>query len=117
MVHFSEDFVGGFFGFGRTYGASARFDSVEALEADWRVALAETAKWRANRGKKATALNLFFEVKPAQPWDAIAFVKARVLVPPEVAPELRGLFLRVYVHTLEMEHYLYIELFPVTTAS
>jgi hypothetical protein len=26
MVQFSEDFVGGFFGFGRTYGGSVRFE-------------------------------------------------------------------------------------------
>jgi hypothetical protein len=30
MVHFSEDLVGGFFGFGRTYGASARFENAWA---------------------------------------------------------------------------------------
>jgi hypothetical protein len=73
MVHFSEDFVGGFFGFRRTYGASARFD-------------------------------------------AVAFVKAKVIVPPgSLAQELRGLYLRVYVFTPDMEHYLYAELFPEAT--
>ena len=45
MLNFSESFVGGFFGFGRTYGAVARFecDCVAALEADWPAALRETA--------------------------------------------------------------------------
>jgi hypothetical protein len=118
MLHFSEDFVGGFFGFGRTYGASARFecDSAEALDADWPVALAATTKWREERKEKATALHLFFEVPAAWKWEAIAFVKAKVIVPPDsLAPELHGLFLRVYVFTPDLEHYLYAELFPEAT--
>jgi hypothetical protein len=115
MVHFSEDFVGGFFGFGRTYGASARLecDSAGALEADWPVVLAATAKWREGRKKKATALHLFFQVPAACVWDAVAFVKGKVIVPPDaLARELQGLNLAIYVFTPEMEHYLYAELFP-----
>jgi hypothetical protein len=118
MVHFSEDFVGGFFGFKRTYGASVRFecDSVQRLEADWPGALAATAKWREDRKEKATSLHLFFEAPAALVWDAIAFIKAKVMVPPDsLAPELKGLFLRVYVTTPDMEHYLYAELFPEAT--
>jgi hypothetical protein len=118
MVHFSEAFVGGFFGFGRTYGASARFecDSAEALEADWPVALLAAAKWRESRKEKATSLHLFFQVSAAWLWDAVAFVKAKVIVPPPMlAQELHGLYLRIYVLTPEMEHYLYAELFPEAT--
>jgi hypothetical protein len=118
MIHFSEDFVGGFFDFGRTYGASARFacDSAEGLEADWPVALAATAKWRQGRKEKATALHLFFQVPVTRLWDAVAFIKGKVIVPPEsLARELRGLYLRVYVLTPEMEHYVYAELFPEAT--
>jgi hypothetical protein len=118
MVHFSEDFVGGFFGFRRTYGASARFecDSGEALAAEWPEALAATAAWRARRKEKATSLHLFFQAPAGWLWEAIAFVKARVIVPPgSLAQELRGLYLRVYVFTPDMEHYLYAELFPEAT--
>jgi hypothetical protein len=118
MIHFSEDFGGGFFGFGRTYGASVRFecDSTAALEADWPEALAATARWREERKEKATALHLFFQAPAAQMWEMIAFVKAKVLVPPEaLAPALDGLFVRVYVSTPDMEHYLYVELFPEAT--
>jgi hypothetical protein len=118
MIHFREDFVGGFFGFGRTYGASARFecDSAEALEADWPIALAATAKWRRGRKEKATSLHLFYQASATWLWDAVAFVKAKVIVPPGLlAQELQGLYLRVYVFTPEMEHYLYTELFPEAT--
>jgi hypothetical protein len=118
MVHFSEDFVGGFFGFGRTYGASARFEcaAVEAVRAEWPAALDATAKWRAARKQKATALHLFFQAPETWLWEAVAFVKATVIVPPGSLPEeLRGLFLRVYVFTPEGEHYLYAELFPEAT--
>jgi hypothetical protein len=118
MVHFSEDLVGGFFGFGRTYGASARFefDSAEVLQADWPVALAATAKWREGRKKKATSLQLFFQSPGARVWDAVAFIKAKVIVPPDsLAMELRGLFLRVYVQSPDLENYLYAEVFPEAT--
>jgi len=118
MVHFTEDFVGGFFGFGRTYGASARFvcDAAEALDADWPVALAAAAKWREGRKEKATSLHLFFQVPAARLWEVVSFVKEKVIVPPcLLAPELCGLYLRVYVLTPQMEHYLYAELFPEAT--
>jgi hypothetical protein len=118
MVHFSEDFVGGFFGLGRTYGASARFecDSAKAIAGDWPVALAATAKWREDRKEKATSLHLFFQAQATWLWDAVAFVKAHVIVPPDsLARELKGLYLRVYVMTPELEHYLYAELFPEAT--
>jgi hypothetical protein len=118
MVHLSEDFVGGFFGFRRSYGASVRFecDSAEALTSDWPAALAATAKWREGRKEKATSLHLFFQVTAAWLWDAVAFVKAKVIVPPDsLAPELKGLYLRIYVLTSDMEHYLYAELFPEAT--
>lgn len=120
MFHFRESYVGGFFGFGRTYGAVARFecDSPAALEAEWPQALAETARWRAGRGQRATALHLDFQASPAWAWDAVEFVKAKVIVPPaSTAQELRGLLLHVHVFTPEMEHYLYAELFPEATTA
>ena len=120
MVHFSESYVGGFFGFGRTYGAVARFecDSPLQLEAEWPVALAETARWRAGRRKRATSLYLDFQPSAAWVWDAVAFIKAKVIVPPtSLDQELRGLFLRVHVCTPEMEHYFYAELFPEATTA
>ncbi len=118
MIHFSEAFVGGFFGLGRTYGASARFecDSAAAPEADWPVALAATAAWRERRKQKATRLHLFFQAPATWLWDAVAFVKANVIVPPDtLAGELRGLCLRVHVFTPQLEHYLYAELLPEAT--
>jgi hypothetical protein len=118
MVHFREDFIGGFFGFGRTYGASLRFDadSAEGLETDWPAALAATANWRSERKEKATSLHLFFQAPVTWLWDAVAFVKVKVIVPPDsLAPELKGLYLRVYVLTPDMDHYLYAELFPEAT--
>jgi hypothetical protein len=120
MIHFSEDFVGGFFGFGRTYGASVRFegDSAEAFETDWPAALAATAKWREQRKEKATALHLFLQAPTMRIWDAVAFVKDKVIVPPAyLAPELEGLFLRASVSTPDMDHYLYAELFPAATTN
>lgn len=118
MVHFSEDFVGGFFGLGRTYGAGVRFecDSVEALAADWPAALSATGRWRDRRAGRATALDLFFLAAEPWLWEAVEFVKAFVLVPPSaLAPELRGLYVCAYVLTPDGEHYLYVELFPEAT--
>jgi hypothetical protein len=118
MVHFSESYAGGFFGFGRTYGAVARFvcESRMELEAEWPIALAETARWRAGRRERATSLHLDFEASAAWIWDAVEFVKARMIVTPaSLAQELRGLFLRVHVFTPDVEHYLYVELFPEAT--
>jgi len=118
MVRFSEDFVGGFFGFGRTYGGSVRFecDSAQALEAEWPDALAATASWREGRKEKATTLHLFVQVPLTWLWDAVAFIKANVIVPPDaLARELHGLYVRIYIFTPEMEHYVYVELFPEAT--
>src|SRR5262249_26597716 len=109
-----------FFGFGRTYGVVARFvcDSPPQLDADWPIALVETARWRVRRKERATSLHLDFQTPAAWVWDALEFVKARVIVPPaSLAQELRGLFLRVHVFTPEMEHYLYAELFPEATTA
>jgi hypothetical protein len=118
MVHFSESYVGGFFGFGRTYGAVARFEcaSVPAFEVDWPVALYETARWRATRKRRATVLHLDFQVPVALVWEAVAFAAAKVLVPPaSLAPELRGLGVYVGVYTPDAEHYLHLFLFPEAT--
>jgi hypothetical protein len=119
MLHFSESFVGGFFGFGRTYGAVARFecDSIEALERDWPEALRQTADWRRTRKQRATWLHLYFNVPSRLAWDAISFVGARVLVPPaSLAPEVRGLGLVIAVFgTPDMEQYLDATLYREAT--
>jgi len=120
VLTFRSPYAGGFFGFGRTYGAVARFvcDSPLDLEAEWPVALAETARWRAGRRERATSLHLDFQAPAAWVWEAVEFVKAKVIVPSTLLPqELRGIFLRVHVFTPEMEHYLYAELFPEATTA
>lgn len=110
MLHFSESFIGGFFGFGRTYGAVARLecDSIAALEADWPAALRETAQWRATRKERATWLHLYFNVPPALASAAISFVGAKVFEPPaSLPPEFRGLGLQIAIFgTPDMEQYL-----------
>jgi hypothetical protein len=119
MLHFSESFVGGFFGFGRTYGAVARFEcgSASELETDWPAALQETAAWRSRRGDRATVLHLYFEAPPAQVWETVAFVADQLLVPPDArAPELWGLALVVAVFgSPDMEQYLDLTLYPAET--
>jgi hypothetical protein len=109
MLHFSEDFVGGFFGFWRTYGAVARFNCATAadLEAEWPDALRQVAAWRSRRGERATVLHVYFEVPPAEVWPSVAFVTGRLLVPPDARPpEVRGLHLEVAAFAPEMEQYL-----------
>jgi hypothetical protein len=119
MLHFSESFVGGFFGFGRTYGAVARFEcsSVAALEADWPEALRETAAWPRNRKERATTLHLYFQIPSPLAWDAISFVGTRVLVPPaSLAQEFRGLALVIAVFGApDMEQYLDATLYREAT--
>jgi hypothetical protein len=120
MLHFSESYAGGFFGFGRTYGAVARFvcDSPRNLALEWPAALAETARWRAGRKERATALHLDFQAQPEWVWEAVEFVKEKLMTPPaSLAPELRGLMLCVHVYTPDVEHYLYAELFPAATTA
>lgn len=115
MVIFTEPFVGGFFGFGRTYGAVARFEctSAEALEIDWPIALLETAKWRAVRNHRATVLHLYFQVPAAVVPAALAFVAAKVMMPPALLAEsLRGLCLEVNIFTPELEHHMHLVLYP-----
>src|SRR5262249_36107031 len=118
MLYFSESYVGGFFGFGRTYGAVARFegDSIKTLEDDWPTARAETAKWRAYRKERATVLHLDFQVSAALVWETMAFVAAKVMVPPsQQAEEFHGLGLQVGIYTPDAEHYLHMGLFPAAT--
>jgi hypothetical protein len=119
MVRFSEAFVGGFFGFRRTYGAVAHFecDSAAALEADWLVALRKAAEWRAVRKERATALHMHVLVPPALAWHAVAFAVARVAVPPpSLADELRGLSLVVAVFGApDMEQYFDLTLYREAT--
>ena len=121
MLHFSESFVGGFFGFGRTYGAVARFECASAaeLETDWLTALRDAAAWRDRRGKRATALHLYLQVAPAVVWAAAAFLASRLLVPPAARPpELRGLRLEVAVFgSPDMEQYLDLILYPEGTGA
>lgn len=118
MLHFSESYAGGWFGFGRTYGAVARFssDPVVNLDAEWPEALAATAQWRARRKERATALHLDFEIPRNHVWEAIAFVKAKLLVPADdLCPELRGLLLNVHVYTADADSLLFVQLFPEAT--
>jgi hypothetical protein len=116
VLYFSESFVGGFFGFRRSYGAVARFEceSVEDLEADWPVALRETKAWRSRRGKRATALHLYVQIPPGGVWAAVAYFSERLLVRPSARPaELRGLILEVAVFgSPDMEQYLDLILYP-----
>lgn len=98
MLFFNQSFVGGFFAFRRTYGATARFECGLAteLEADWPATLRDTAAWRSRRGKRATALHLYGQVEPDEVWAAIVFLSGRLLVAPAARPpELRGLHLEV----------------------
>jgi hypothetical protein len=119
VLHFSESFVGGFFGFGRTYGAVARFECAAAaeLETDWPTALRETAAWRTRRGKQATALHLYLLVAPAAVWGAVAFLAGQLLVPPAARPpEILGLRLEVAVFgSPDMQQYLDLILYPEGT--
>jgi hypothetical protein len=100
MLYFNESFVGGFFGFYRSYGAVARMqcESAAEFEADWQEALRQTAAWRATRVARATALHVQFLVPTPLAWDAMAFAAARAIMPPASLPEeLRGLRLNVVV--------------------
>jgi hypothetical protein len=110
VVYFSESFVGGFFGFRRTYGAVARFEcgSAGELETDWAAALRDTAAWRSRRGERATALHLYPHLPAGEVWAAVTFLAGRLLVPPAARPpELRGLHLEVAVFGFpDMEQYL-----------
>lgn len=120
MLHFDESFVGGFFGFGRTYGAVARLECALTtdFEADWQEALRATAAWRVSRARRATALHIHFLVPPPLAWDAMAFAAARVVVPPAALPEeLRGLALIVLVFgTPDMELFMDLVLYPEATS-
>jgi hypothetical protein len=121
VLYFSESFVGGFFGFRRSYGAVARFEcaSVADLEAALPDALRETAAWRSRRGKRATALHLYIQIPPAGVWGAIGFLSERLLVPPSARPtELRGLIVEVAVFgSPDMEQYLDLILYPEETGA
>jgi hypothetical protein len=116
MVHFSEAFVGGFFGIGRTYGAAARFDlhSTAEMEGDWLTARQETATWRKQRDDRATALHLYFDVSPEIVWEVVAFIAAKLLVPPTKRPaEFQSLLLEIAVFGLpDREQYLDVVLYP-----
>src|SRR5262249_3909392 len=121
VVYFSESFVGGFFGFRRTYGAVARFEcgSAADLEADWPAALHDTAAWRARRRGRAAALHVYVQVPPGEVWAAVAFLTRRMLVRPAArAAELRGLALQVAVFgSPDMEQYLDLILYPAETGT
>lgn len=118
MTFTSDLFVGGWFGFGRTYSASVRFEweSLETLKKEWCDALEATVRWRQKRGPKATGMHLFFEAPPERIWEAVGFVKSQVVVPPQNMPaELQGLALIVYVLTADGDHHFYCELYPWAT--
>jgi hypothetical protein len=49
-------------------------------------------------------------------WDAIAFAKANILVPPHsLAPDLQGLNLCIYVFTPDVDYHFYAELYADAT--
>ena len=86
--------MGGFFGFGRTYGAIAHFeaDSVETLETDWPAVLEQTAVWRAHRRERALALHLHLLVPKAMAWEAIGFLGRKLTASAaELPAEFAGL--------------------------
>lgn len=115
MVYFSEPFIGGFFGFGRTYGAVVRIecDSIHSIETDWPNALREAANWRSSRNDRATVLHLYLQVPQSMVSDAMSFVADRIMVARELLPEeLRGLCLEVNIFTPEMEHHMHLVLYP-----
>jgi len=115
MVYFSEPFVGGFFGFGRTYGAVVRLEcsSIAVLESDWPAALQQTNQWRQTRNDRASVLHLYLQVPKSAVPEAISFVADRILVAPTSMPEVfRGLCLEVNIFTPEMEHYMHLVLCP-----
>jgi hypothetical protein len=121
VLHFSESFVGGFFGFRRTYGAAARFEAkgVADLEADWPLALQRVEQWRAFRKERATALHVYVDIPSVFAWDAIRFVVSQLIAPPdELAPPLRGLGLIAAVFgTPDMEQYFDLTLYVEATRS
>jgi hypothetical protein len=119
MFQFNESFVGGFFGFYRTYGAVVRFEcaSVAELEADWPKALREVADWRSHRGERATVLHLYPQVQPDQVWSVVGFLTRQLLVPPATrSPELQHLRLEVAVFGVPaMEQHLDLVIYPEPT--
>lgn len=92
-VYFDESFVGGFFGFRRTYGAVARIEteSPATLKRDWLDALAEVSRWRDERGAKATAVHFIFVVPVAIANETRSFVGEMLLAPLKLPTELAGL--------------------------
>jgi len=115
MVQFSEVFVGGFFGWRRTYGAAARIETKpDDFETDWQTVLHETAAWRVRRQLQATTLHLYFEVAPQAAWPTIAFVTERVLVHPATRPaELQNLRIEIAVFGIpDFEQYADLIIYP-----
>lgn len=116
MLHFSESYVGGFFGFARTYGAVARFEvqSIESVESEWSEALRQIVQWRSRRGVSATTIQFDLQADPAVIDKVVEILKERLLIPrPALAPELQGLLVEASVCIgLEIDPYLHMILYP-----
>lgn len=92
-VVFTEAFVGGFFGFRRTYGAVARIEtgSVGTLKRDWYEALEDVRQWRDSRGIKAASISFYFVVPESIADDTRCFIGDVLISPRETPKELVGL--------------------------
>jgi hypothetical protein len=92
-VVFHEAFVGGFFGFRRTYGAVARVetDSAATLKRDWLEALDRVRQWRESRGAKATSISFYFVVPEPIADETRSFIGDVLIAPRETPKELVGI--------------------------
>lgn len=92
-VVFHEAFVGGFFGFRRTYGAVARIetDSAASLKGDWLDALHRVGQWRESRGAKATSIGFYFVVPESIVDETRGFIGEVLVTPRELPKEIVGL--------------------------
>ncbi|HEV7281082.1 MAG TPA: hypothetical protein VGN57_12835 [Pirellulaceae bacterium] len=98
-VTFGESFVGGLFGFRRTYGSLARIeaDSVGSLKGDWLEALRRIGPWRESRGPKATSISFYFLVPESIADETRSFLGDVLFSPRKTPPELAGLVVEAVV--------------------
>lgn len=98
-IAFDESFVGGFFGFRRTYGAVARIeaDSLATLKRDWVEALDRIGPWRESRGSKATSISFHFVVPPSIADATRSFIGEILISPCETPKEVFGLAVEAVV--------------------
>jgi hypothetical protein len=98
-VTFDESFVGGLFGFRRTYGSLVRIEaaSVGTLKGDWLEALRRIGPWRENRGSKAKSISFYFIVPEAIAGETRSFLGDVLFSPRKTAQELAGLVVEAVV--------------------